>query len=78
MTAKKESGAMLFSMPNDTMANVFGIEKGNDLILDAGFPAIDVSFFSGYDYIFKSDYKKRKPVLQATRFPRKILILFSF
>lgn len=59
MTAKKESGDMLFSMQNDTMANVFGIEKGNDLILDAGFPAIDVSFFSGYDYIFKSDYKKR-------------------
>ena len=50
---------MLHVMPNDTMVKVFGIEKGNDLILDAGFPAIDISFFTGYDYIFENDFKKR-------------------
>ena len=50
---------MLHVMPNDTMVKIFGIEKGNDLILDAGFPAIDISFFTGYDYIFENDFKKR-------------------
>ena len=35
-----------------------GLDRGLEMLLDAGFPALDLSFFKDIDYVTASDYKE--------------------
>ena len=49
---------MLFSTQNHIMIQSFGNERGTELLMQAGYPAIDISFFGDlYAHIFEDDYK---------------------
>lgn len=57
---------MLFSTQDHIMVQRFGQETGDKLLMDAGYPAIDISFFGDlYTYIFEEDYKERAAKMQS-------------
>ena len=57
---------MLFSTQDHIMVQRFGQETGDKLLMDAGYPAIDISFFGDfYTYIFEEDYKDRAAKMKA-------------
>ena len=65
---------MLFSTQNHVMVQTFGQEAGDKYLMDAGYPAIDVSFFGDlYSYIFDDDYKERAAKMKATANSRGVV-----
>ena len=51
---------MLFSTNTHIAVNRdgIGLERGLEMLLDAGFPALDISFFKDIDYVMADDYKE--------------------
>ena len=48
---------MIISTQNHILASSFGMMKANDILADAGYDAIDISFFGDlYSFIFEDDY----------------------
>jgi len=46
---------MIISTQNERIAPIFGIEKGNDILMDAGYTGIDHSFFKDISYVHEPD-----------------------
>lgn len=56
---------MLFSSQSETLCRVFGIEKAVEIMMDAGYSAIDISMFSHNDYIFADNWRETAAHLRA-------------
>ena len=48
---------MLFSSQTERLNHRVGIERTVELMIDAGFPCIDVSMFSSNEFLFCDDWK---------------------
>jgi len=75
MTVKsKDSKTMIFSTQNHVMVKSFGQEEGDKLLMDAGYPALDMSFFGDiYSYIFEDDYRQRAAKMKAAASSRGVI-----
>lgn len=49
---------MLYSCQTATLNARYGIFKAVDLLMDAGYPAIDISLFSRNEFLFAEDWKE--------------------
>ena len=49
---------MLFSTPTGELSEKIGIEKSVQILIDAGFPCIDISMFNMQDFPFVDGYKE--------------------
>lgn len=50
---------MLYSSSLYNATKRFGIERGTEMYIDAGFPALDLGFFGDFSYVDAPDYKER-------------------
>ncbi len=48
---------MLYASQTNFLAKKYGMEKAVDILIEAGYPAIDISFFRGDDIPFVGDYR---------------------
>ena len=48
---------MLFSSQSSTLNRRLGLEKAIDVMMDAGYPCIDISLFDHNEYLFADDWK---------------------
>ena len=46
---------MLYSSTTSGMVDVYGLERGLELMMDAGFPAIDLNLGDNNEYLFRED-----------------------
>lgn len=59
---------MLFSTSTHTLAQTFGLEKAVDIIMDAGFPAIDMTMFDLTNGAYDDGYRElAKKLLEKTK-----------
>lgn len=66
---------MLISTQNHVMASSFGMMMANELLADAGYSAIDISFFGGlYSFVFADDYKSKAFEMKAAMDERGVVI----
>lgn len=65
---------MLFSTQNEELISRFGVHKANEILMDAGYPAIDMSFFMGINkYVFEDDYKNTAEELKTAASARGVI-----
>lgn len=50
---------MLFASQTGQMVDTFGLEEGLSKMMDAGFPALDLTVFSNYEYMFSENWRER-------------------
>ena len=66
---------MLISTQNHVMASSFGMMMANELLADAGYSAVDISFFGGlYSFIFADDYKSKAFEMKSAMDKRGVVI----
>ncbi len=63
---------MIFSTQTDVASVRFGIEKGCDVIMDAGFKAIDISLYDGKT-AYRDDYKELTKELKSRADARGVI-----
>ena len=49
---------MLYSSTTSGMVDVYGLERGLELMMDAGFPAIDLNLGDNNEYLFREDWRE--------------------
>lgn len=49
---------MLYSSQNSTLNRRLGLERSVDVMMDAGYPCIDVSMFSSNEYLFEDGWRE--------------------
>lgn len=53
-----EGDCMLYSSTTSGMVDVYGLERGLELMMDAGFPAIDLNLGDNNEYLFREDWRE--------------------
>ena len=64
---------MLFATQTNVMVRAFGLEKGIELLIDAGFPAIDLSLDGDVSYIYADDWKETAEKLRDYAASRNVI-----
>ena len=53
-----EGDCMLYSSTTSGMVDVYGLERGLELMMDVGFPAIDLNLGDNNEYLFREDWRE--------------------
>lgn len=60
-----EGDCMLYSSTTSGMVDVYGLERGLELMMDAGFPAIDLNLGDNNEYLFREDWRETADRIKA-------------